>query len=390
MVRALAAELRPLRQLHSLSQVVLRLPPMPAEDARVQSIEPAELCARLSRVIERALEVNTRAFEESDDDVTRRDLVDPLATLATEARAVLFSVLERYDGDGGQSDESPDSRVPAPENTGDFDRLVDQVMRRPDGAQQICDLCVMARLELGAKTTSLLSLPAGRNRWSIVAASASIRRKLVKSAAAVETCIAAHEGLASLTRGAFATELQRSLEVRLAYARVRRHARTAPVADSASVRSAVRLAGVSIAQLIGLDVYEYMRVEDRILVRSIQNRLTAWLCDQSPAPLAGQRLLQEFAAFAGLLQQVNNRAELRAHDLELASSMMDTLANNPDEPLDRAILVRLKLLTGRDDDLDALLTAANVPTRRECSALLDRLRKDLGGAVGSVPPASPL
>jgi hypothetical protein len=101
---------------------------------------------------------------------------------------------------------------------------------------------------------------------------------------------------------------------------------------------------------------------------------------------AGARIWHDIAAFADLLMQVNNRAELRDHDAELLMKVAPALLSPPDASLVPADMVaRLDPLYGRSGALDLILreqTRVNVNALREIvNDLLTELRVQNTGAA---------
>lgn len=330
----------------------------------------APLCA----LIERAMAVQFRAFETQPVDAFAPGLVARMGALLTDALSLFGAVFDEH-----QDEELlPQAAAGAP-----FLQEIDRLMEASSSRQRIADLCFVARMELRAKQQPLTALAGASDPWLVLSGCASARRKLIKSACAVEQALCELEGLKSQSASCYETELQTSLEVRRTYLQFRAEVlREGPPEPQVMVQR-LRQAGVSIAKLVGRDVYENLRTDDRLQLRGFQSRLLAWLrAGDGAQTRTGLRIWQDLAAFAGMLVTVNNRAELRNHDRTVIAEVAQALTPLPDHaPLPDGLRRRLGAVQGRDDALDALLSSG-AATVDECWALLEGVSEQLGA-----PPA---
>jgi hypothetical protein len=244
--------------------------------------------------------------------------------------------------------------------TGKFYLKIDGLMSAESGARRIVELAFMAQWELERKALELRAMAAkDTDAWEAIARYGSARRRVLKSTIAVETALSEQEGLASGLKDLHLTELHRSLETRRAYAIFRREIRRRPANEHDGIKQALRTAGIATARLIGRDVYEDLRVTDRMRLRELQTKVLEWLrgedgfdCD------AGMELWQDLSAFADLLLQVNHRAELREHDGALLERVYAGLfSSSPSGSVPDAMRLTRTLL-GRDAELDSSSKAA--------------------------------
>jgi hypothetical protein len=342
-------------------------------------LSPLELQALLSDLVEAARHIETRSFEHSTNEVLGEDLfpeVEEILTLGLDTFGVIF---EHYEG-GGES--APAAPAPSGEN---FYRSIDRVLRTGHAAQRIADLCFMARLELRSKQEQLKAVDEKGSVWSNISACASVRRKVIKSASAIEKALCEHEGLLPSTQSAYETEVQRSLLVRRTYSQFRRAVTLTESPPPDAIQQKLRHAGIQIAKLVGRDIYEDMRIDDRIQLRALQDAMVAWMRGgDSFTPRSGLRLLQDLSAFAGMLVLINNRAVLREHDAVLVNEVLEALqACAADEPLPEELLARLRTIQGRDDELDRFIDSNPSPSVGECRELLRRLQTILKPPTGT-------
>jgi hypothetical protein len=114
--------------------------------------------------------------------------------------------------------------------------------------------------------------------------------------------------------------------------------------------------GASIARLEGREEYREMRIDDRIQLRQLHERLRGWLSSPRSEVADARRLWQDVVGYATLLRQVNLRAELIAHDHRIAAESLAELREQAvDAPCPPALRRRLQAMHGRSEELDQLL-----------------------------------
>jgi hypothetical protein len=198
-------------------------------------------------------------------------------------------------------------------------------------------------------------------------------RRIKKGVGAADAAIAAAEGVERTID--FSSELQTSLKVRRAYARLRveleKHAQTMPL------RNRFRAVGTQLAIFVGWDVYMDLRVHDRLVLREVQERILSWLREDSShkaSAAEGGRLWQDLVGCSHMLTQVNRRQELVEHDRALLSRLVRVVeAQRPLDPVDSSAAQWLRDLEGLDPELDRLVQASDVPLAGGLRPCLRRL-----------------
>lgn len=332
-------------------------------------VDPDRLQLHLRDLALTARGIDLRGFEGRDSAAALRELVPAAQSALAGGIDVLGYVLDRYDPTEPYRGLGADSLG--------FYREVDRLLEGgQSAAQRLGDLAFMARWELRRKHEQVAAIHESRELWMILTACGSARRQVVKSATAVERALSEAEGLPPSLEGLYVSELDLSREVRRAYGRFRRGVVRGGEPPPERVVSRLRTAAVGIAQLVGRDCYESLRVVDRVQLRAVQARLIEQLRHpDAGGPRASLRLWQDVAAFAELLGGVNNRAELREHDLALAERALATMPPEQDDgaALDGALLEALRGLAGRSDEIDELIERRAAATAAEWRAPLRRI-----------------
>jgi hypothetical protein len=142
-------------------------------------------------------------------------------------------------------------------------------------------------------------------------------------------------------------DVENALSVRRLYARFRRSLRR-PASESAEdVLVCVRYAASALATLLTATDASTLRVSDRVMLRSLRDRVFDWARGDRSV-LAGLQVLGDVFTSADLLRGINQRQELRAHD----RSVIATLLAFGDQADSSDMVLRLE---GLDDALDELL-----------------------------------
>lgn len=186
---------------------------------------------------------------------------------------------------------------------------------------------------------------------------AGVRREIIKAATALTSAITALDNAAFEPPQAYSEELKRSLAIRLAYARLRSHLlRDVNVNDDAALLTWLRHAGTSLTVLRSQPIHDALRLDDRLLIEQLHQRVLAWVREVrtsgAESMLAARRLHTDLRGFGHLLDNVNNRSELRDHD----AAVLRRVLAEPDVSVQRALLEEIR---GRDLTLDAALDAGS-------------------------------
>jgi len=148
-----------------------------------------------------------------------------------------------------------------------------------------------------------------------------------------------------------------------------------------------------LAKMIGKDGFAAVRLTDRSMLLSLQERIMSWLREAGDAR-TGVELYQDVVTTAELLRSINRRQELQLHDAALLDRLVPQFeAGSGHNGRFRELLAELDALAGLDDQLDELRYDARVsngPTSLAESLIetLKRIRSSLPGARAEVPSGS--
>ncbi|MBL8722034.1 MAG: hypothetical protein JNL79_38990 [Myxococcales bacterium] len=264
---------------------------------------------------------------------------------------------------------------------GEVERQLDQ---QDDLEVRISGIAFIARGVLQSRRRELAELTPPLRTWDVVTVCSRATREAHKSLSALE--IALCELTGQSPSDTYSTEREIALKTRRAYTRFR--ADVLGLAKGKTLVARLRFAGTAIAKLVGRNVYTLARVHDRWMVRRLQSQIRAWLLGAASdgetlaeeRTVAGERLLQEIANVSELMMQINQRAELRVHDLEQVGRLREAL----DADADFATLDALRApLLGRSLSLDALDATSQ---RSAWSGAVLSIREELGVMATSAPP----
>ena len=228
-----------------------------------------------------------------------------------------------------------------------------------DHSQQrdLIDLCGMIRLDLSQRL-ELLRRDDGSELWEFLTACSHARGALIKAAVSLEAAVCASERVPAQLDAQ--QEVASALRVRAGYRRLQQALDAGDEPERERIGERLAEAAGALESLVASALFIELRVADRRQLRRVVERLDLWLRKGAWADLDdGIRLWQDLCGLAALMQQVNDRQELVAHDRALLLEALGQLYG--DAPLDPAREARLRgRLTdvqGRDAELDALLEA---------------------------------
>lgn len=348
-----------------------RVIPMESDVPRRLGSAPAlgaagSMVSRVRGLYAEVSRLDVRAFERSDS----RELTRGLCPLVSHFLAQTSRLIAEI----GASSEPEDAVVRESQGP-EFELHIDSLIVSADSVVRLlADIAFVAGLELSQRSRQLSALDSTVEAAEILVQCDSALRRIKKSLVAVEHALASLEGSPGSAR--YHTELESSLRVRVRYARLRTAILGAgqPAADTLHAR--MRAAGTQIAMLIGNDIYPELRIRDRIQLRSLQDRILAWLRTKEPRDeVAGGRLWQDLDAFLRMLALVNKRQELRAHDASvLVAASLDLAAGSHVSDVSS----RLASLRRLDDELDAMLDHATVIEASYWADVVGRLSSEVG------------
>ncbi len=309
-----------------------------------------ELAEGLARTVGRARALDLRPYERQPAPTALEWLVPQVAAVLSDGAAVFEQVLEHCES-------------------------------RLDGAEwtSVSDLSFMGRMELLGQRRRLSDLAPTMNACLVLTECGSSRRSLLRAGAAVEQALRERAGLPTSTPDD-GPELQTSLQVRAAYARLRRDLSSLDEPSSLS-EVAARLieAATCLDEFTRSPLFDDVRFTDRHQLQRLHERNLSWLGNPGRHADDGLRLWQDLSGCAALLSQINLRVELLEHDQRVVQDATRAIAR-PRPPLcvPDALWERLHGLYGRDDGVDGLLDSGAGMLAVEWQEPLGRLRSALG------------
>ena len=141
----------------------------------------------------------------------------------------------------------------------------DMVEGASDQHQRVADVAFMARWEIERKRSMLTAAVTRKRGWALLSECCSTRRRVLKATSGVERVLSDVEGQASVFDDLYRTERQIAVETRAAYyVFVSDLTKTERDSGDRDVARVIRLAGTGSARLIGRDIYDDLRIEDRM------------------------------------------------------------------------------------------------------------------------------
>jgi len=243
-------------------------------------------------------------------------------------------------------------------------------------AQEISGLAFVARSQLLDMGEILERAIESGEIWKIASDADTALRRTSRALIAVESAIREYEGEPPMNRQW--KSLEDSIETRRLYSQFRRSILGADEPTDEELKSRLRSAGLRIARLRDLEIYPFLRIDDRLQIRQLQKRIAGWLVGEGESgPEAGRRLWEDLVSFARLLGQINNRQELREHDRRIVAELCHRLYESGPIPgsLPPHESKRFEHLLGRDEELDEMILASEPIAPGELREPLERLRR---------------
>lgn len=248
-------------------------------------------------------------------------------------------------------------------------------------AQQISSVAFIGNAQIRELREELQRAQADSNHWQQAALSDTAVRQTVRALIALESAMLEYEGLPQKEREW--AELDDSLEIRRRFTQLRRTVVEGgqPQGHEALVERLEKSAR-QIDILRDLKIYPFLRISDRLEIRSLQKRILSWLELPRQDEESGLRLWQDLASFARLLRQINLREELREHDRRVVLESYRMIFGAFEQPaqLPVAVAQKLETLSGRDDELDELLQLGDALTPDLLRSVLERLKVEVQGS----------
>jgi len=347
---------------------------------RPSSAGASRALERLGAVIQ---ELQGLQFQVPEDDaaVARAALFAPRLLKAIEGGIELLQAAQTHYGLPSDDGE----QVAGAESLHQIGELISGEI----AAQEVADLLFLARADLRGARQDLIGAVRQEDFLRVASSCDSGLRTLKRTLISVESALHDFEGLEPPMREW--SDLEVSLRTRRLYGELCREVLRSPLPDDRALPDRLATIHDRLDRLREHDVYPLLRFDDRVTMRELRRRISAWIVADTHDLLAGTHLWQDVVGFAQLLKGVNHRQELRQHDRALVRRTYHQLfgrAAHLSEVSDD-LLHQLDALYGLDDDLDALIDRGahgELPQWRDVLArLLHRLSTPadaLGAGVG--------
>ena len=312
-----------------------------------------ELRQRVEELIEQTQGVAFIVPEDTGYFSIDDDMVRQVRRLIAQTVELMRDLTRFYDAESIAHGEKDDGGA----GDGEILKQIGAQISSELAAREVSSLAFVARGQLMEMQEALLAALENRQVWGVASHADAGLRHAGKALIAAETAICEYEGLPAPDRRW--VDLGDSLETRRLYAQFRRAILRAGEAKSGDELSAqLRGAATRIRVLRNLEIYPFLRIDDRLTIKRLQKRIVGWLNGEGDASEEnGQRLWEDLVSFARLLIKVNDREELREHDRQVVQTLHRMLFNSkrPAKRLSDTHLKELERLVGRDDDLDRLI-----------------------------------
>ena len=334
------------------------------------------LLRRVEALIEKTQEVAFVVPEETGYFSIDDDLVPRVRRLIEKVIELMRDLTRFYDAESAADGDGDEAR-----EDDDFLKDIGAQISSELAAREVSNLAFVARGQLTEMQDSLCGALENKQVWAVASHADTGLRRAGKALIAVETAIRDYEGLPARDRRW--SDLGDSLETRRLYAQFRRAIlRSGERRSGVDVAARLRSAATRIAILRNLEIYPFLRIDDRRTIKKLHQRIAAWLNGEGDSSEEdGERLWQDLISFARLLLKVNNREELCEHDRQVLNSLHRMLFSprRPVRRLDESHLKQLEKLVGRDDELDELILQAREHPVEDLRPPLERLQQQLEG-----------
>lgn len=250
---------------------------------------------------------------------------------------------------------------------------------------ELADLAFLAGTELEdlqwqeeqAKTTG--------KPWHYVALADRASGRAVRALLPIEAALRERLGLSPIARQWF--DLDDTLAIRRRFVEFWIAIKRAEGPRGEALRRAFADVESRISELRTHPIYPYLRIDDRLELRSLQKRILAWMEEaeggdeeiEEGLEQDGRHLWQDLEGFFDLLMQINRRDELRSHDRLLAGRLLRHLddAQGLADRLPESIYRQMLDLASQEPSLDALLLREEPAPFSEYREPVRRLQKRL-------------
>ena len=302
-----------------------------------------DFAQRFDVSILRVEELDVRVPEDSALIGLAADLVPKVTRLLRDGITLTRAVETAYDPKSTDVPRPPD---------GDTLTHIGLMISAELAARDLNDVAYFARSELSAALERLehAATRAGGELTLASSCEAGLRC-LRKALVSVESALYEFEGRETPRRQWYDVEL--SLQIRKLYWNLRRETGFAG-SDGAGYESRLRRVLYRVVAFRELSVYPFLRVDDRVQLRSLLKRILDWLNGHARDPDEARRVWVDLQSFAELLVQVSHRQELQDHDREMLLRLRGQIVRGADS-LSNTTLDEMQRLLGLDGELDDLI-----------------------------------
>lgn len=246
-----------------------------------------------------------------------------------------------------------------------------------ESADLLTDVCVIGTWTLQRKRAELEGAMESGDAARSSDACDSARRAVIRALGAIERALLP-PGVSGAVARLSECEADRARRTRGLYRSFRAAVRPDAAPTAATIEARLTAVGVALAQVLASPHYRELRASDRRIFREIEARLTAFWSTPRTV-VAGVRLFQDIAGFAGCLRTINHRAELMEHDARTAAIALSTIGDDDDAVVDEGALEAMGPLLGADDELDDFLLGRRQARAGAVRPLLARMARHARG-----------
>jgi hypothetical protein len=244
-----------------------------------------------------------------------------------------------------------------------------------DALLELCDLCLMARVQFS--NVDHAELTAETDTYAVIIACNRLRGNLIAAINAVDDTISKLEGWDPLNLPR--TNLPAAIAARRAYARLKAELDELEATHGADLFPKLSAARDLIQNVLQPPMGKKLRMVDRAQLRRVAMEIHTWALSREPDQRIGNAHWENLLAVAELLMQINNRHELKAHDRSVIALWTERLATN--EPVfvrtDSTFFAEIATLRGRDPELDRWIQVLEQGIEAHLLSVLQRALKSL-------------
>lgn len=244
--------------------------------------------------------------------------------------------------------------------------------------QEVADLAFVCRTELVELEQSLRQAVESKNLWKTAAEADRAVARTLRAMIPLESALREFAGLEPIERTWF--DLEDALAIRRRFVDFWLEAKRRSSPEGNDLRAAFEHFSAMIAELRQDALYPYLRIDDRLQIRSLQKRILGHLEQDDPtAAVDGPRLWQDLVGFFDLLMHIQRREELREHDQLLVGRIYREIYDLKSAPeiLPAESHGQLVALASLEPSLDALLLRGRPSRLTDYREPLESLREKL-------------